>query len=232
MKILVIIPAYNEALNIERVVDNLIENHPTLDYIVVNDGSKDNTAEILRHRRYHFINLPINIGLAGAVQTGLKYAALHEYDVAVQFDGDGQHNAEHIYELSEIMEQTRADIVIGSRFKTEKKHGGLRMAGSTFIAFLIKLTTTQKITDPTSGMRMFRKNIINEFAWNMNYGPEPDTIAYLIKNGAKVSEIQVSMNERTAGESYLNFTRAIRYMLHMCISIVFIGQFRKRTGCK
>ena len=229
MKTLIIIPAYNEALNIMSVVDNLIQNHPTMDYIVVNDGSTDGTAKILRQNGYKFIDLPINIGLQGAVQTGLKYASINGYDAAVQFDGDGQHNAEYIYELCDAMVRQKSDIVIGSRFVTQKRRRGLRMKGNALLAFLIKLTTGKKMTDPTSGMRMYRKSIIDEFAWNMNYGPEPDTIAYLIKNGANVTEIQVRMNERTAGESYLNFTRSVRYMAHMCISILFIQLFRKRV---
>ena len=232
MKILVIIPAYNEALNIESVVDNIVQNYPQLDYIVVNDGSKDNTMDILKHRGYHYIDLPINIGLHGAFQTGLKYASTKGYDAAIQFDGDGQHNAEYILELSKNMEMANADVVIGSRFLNAKKSINPRMIGNTLLSFLIKLTTGRTITDPTSGMRMFRRNMIEEFAWNMNYGPEPDTIAYLIKNGAAVSEIQVAMNERIAGESYLTFARSIRYMMQMCISIIFIQQFRKREGKK
>ena len=103
------------------------------------------------------------------------------------------------------------------------------MIGSYMISWAMRLTTHKAITDPTSGMRMFNKKMIREFAVSLNYGPEPDTISYLIKNGAKISEVQVEMKERTAGKSYLNFTRSIAYMIRMGISIIFIQNFRKRN---
>ena len=230
MNILVIIPVFNEAMNIENTVSGLTRVCSDMDYVIVNDGSKDNTADIIKRNNYNCLNLPVNVGLHGALQTGFKYASVMGcYDAIVQFDGDGQHNPEFIYTMVNEMRETGADIVIASRFKEENRGGGLRMLGSFLISHLIKLTTGQKITDPTSGMRMFKKNIIDEFAWSMNYGPEPDTVAYLIKNGAKVSEIQATMNERVHGESYLNFTRSLRYMMHMCVSITFIQFFRKRA---
>lgn len=227
MKILIIIPAYNEALNIERVVDNLIENFPQYDYVVVNDGSKDATAEICRKRGYNLLDLPINLGLSGAVQAGMRYADRMGYDAAIQFDGDGQHRPEFIKNLAKEIESGNADIAIGSRFVDEKKPHSLRMIGSNWISFWIKVTTGFRVKDPTSGMRMFNKEIIKEFAYNINYGPEPDTVSYLIKTGAKVKEIQVSMDDRIAGESYLNMAKSIKYMLLMSFSIVFIQAFRK-----
>lgn len=228
MRILIIIPAYNEELNIERVVDNLIQNFPQYDYVVINDGSKDNTAQLCRKRGYNLIDLPINLGLTGAVQTGMRYAAQNGYDAAVQYDGDGQHRAEYIAKMAATMEKEKAEIVIGSRFVVEKKPHTLRMLGSNLISFIIKISTGQTITDPTSGMRLFSKNVLQEFACDMNYGPEPDTISYLIKQGVKVREIQVRMDERIAGESYLNIVRSIRYMVLMSFSILFIQGFRKR----
>lgn len=121
-----------------------------------------------------------------------------------------------------------ADIVIGSRFVTEKKPKSLRMLGSNLISFCIRLTTGTRITDPTSGMRLFNRKMMNAFAYNMNYGPEPDTISYLIRSGAKVKEVQVEMLERVAGESYLNLKRSMMYMLRMCVSILIIQRFRKK----
>ena len=228
MKCLIIIPAYNEALNIEQVVDRLIADYPQYDYVVVNDGSKDETAAICRARGYNLVDLKVNTGLAGAFQTGMKYAYALGYDCAIQFDGDGQHNPDYIADMIEKMQKENLDIVIGSRFVTEKKPLSARMIGNTLIEGCIFLTTGKRIKDPTSGMRLFNRRMIKKLAYSMNYGPEPDTIAYLINCGAKVAEHQVAMNERTAGESYLNFTRTIRYMTTICCSILILQWFRKR----
>lgn len=227
MKVLIVIPAYNEEKSIERVVDHLTEHYPQYDYVVVNDGSKDGTAEICRNRGYQFINLPVNLGLAGAFQTGMKYAYLHGYDYAIQFDADGQHRPEFIQPIVEKMDEGY-DIVIGSRFVEEKKPVSLRMLGSFLISSAIRITTGTKIKDPTSGMRMFNRKLIKEFALNINYGPEPDTVSYLIKNGAKVAEVQAHMDERLEGESYLTLTRSVKYMIRMITSILLIQNFRKR----
>ena len=226
-RLLIVIPAYNEEENIERVVDGLIRNFPQYDYIVVNDGSKDKTAAVCRARGYRLIDLPVNLGLAGAFQTGLRYAAENDYDCAMQLDADGQHRPEYIEPMLEALEQG-ADIVIGSRFLTVKKPKTLRMLGSYIISWSIRLTTGRAICDPTSGMRMFNRAMVEEFAQNLNYGPEPDTISYLIKNGATVKEVQVEMGERTAGQSYLNFWNSVQYMVKMSISILLIQWFRKR----
>ena len=226
-KLLIVIPAYNEEGSIERVVDDLIQNYPQYDYVVVNDGSRDRTAAICRSRGYRLIDLPVNLGLAGAFQTGLRYAAEHGYDCAMQLDADGQHLPRYIAPMLEELE-AGADIVIGSRFITVLKPRTLRMVGSYLISWAIRLTTGQPICDPTSGMRMFNRRLLEEFAQNLNYAPEPDTISYLIKNGAVVKEVQVEMAERTAGESYLNFARSVQYMIKMGLSILLIQWFRKR----
>ena len=226
MKTLIIIPAYNEAENIERVVDNLIENYPQYDYIIVNDGSRDDTKKICKENNYNLLDCPINLGLAGAVQTGFVYAYENGYDAALQFDGDGQHQPQFIENM--LPELKNVDIVIGSRFVTEKKPKSFRMLGSNVIQFCIWITTGKKISDPTSGMRLFNRKMIDSFAHNMNYGPEPDTVAYLMRCGATVKEVQVEMLERIAGESYLNIKRSIMYMLRMCVSILVIQKFRKK----
>lgn len=228
MKTLIIIPAYNEGENIERVVNNLIENYPQYDYVVINDGSKDNTASICKERGYNLVDLPINLGLAGAFQTGMKYAFYNDYDCAVQYDGDGQHNPEYIEGMVQKMERDNLDVVIGSRYAEEKKPFTPRMMGNTLIEFCIWTTTGKKIKDSTSGMRLYNRRMIKKLASTMNFGPEPDTIAYLIRCGAKVDEHQVRMNDRIAGESYLNLTRSIKYMFHMCSSILIVQWFRKR----
>ncbi|MCI5959215.1 MAG: glycosyltransferase family 2 protein [Lachnospiraceae bacterium] len=228
MKILIMIPAYNEELNIERVVNNLIDNFPQYDYVVINDGSKDDTAKICREKGFHLIDLPINLGLSGAVQAGMRYAWQNGYDAAIQIDGDGQHRPEYIEQLAKELEKGEAQIVIGSRFVTEKKPRSLRMLGSNVISGLIRISTGFRLNDPTSGMRLFNRDVVKEFALNINYGPEPDTISYLIKKGVKVKEVQVKMDERIAGESYLNLSKSMKYMILMSFSILFIQGFRKR----
>lgn len=226
-KLLIVIPAYNEEENIVQVVRELIRQCPQYDYVVVNDGSRDHTAALCRQNGFRLIDLPINLGLAGAFQTGLRYAAENGYDCALQFDADGQHRPEYIAPMLELLE-SGADIVIGSRFVTVKKPKSLRMMGNYLISWAIRLTTGKAVCDPTSGMRMFNRKMLEEFANNLNYGPEPDTISYLIKNGAVVRELQVQMSERTAGASYLNFARSVEYMLKMGLSILLIQWFRKR----
>lgn len=231
MKCLVIIPAYNEEENIVRVVENLKNNYPMYDYVIINDGSADSTAKICRKYGYELVDLPVNLGLAGAFQTGLKYAYRKGYDYAIQFDADGQHRPEFIAPMLDKI-QEGYDIVIASRFVTEKKPHSLRMLGSNLISAAMKLTTGHRVKDPTSGMRLFNKKMIAEFALNMNYGPEPDTISYLLKQGATIAEVQAKMDERIAGESYLNMTKSMMYMLRMLLSILFIQNFRKRREVK
>lgn len=228
LRTLIIIPAYNEAQNIVRVVDNLIQNFPQYDYVVVNDGSHDQTAQICLDHGYCLIDQPINLGLAGAFQTGMKYAMQNHYDAAIQFDGDGQHRPEFIGSMEEKIKEGY-DVVIGSRFISAEKPKTLRMFGNNLIETFIHMTTHKTITDPTSGMRMFSRRVIRILATEINYGPEPDTIAHLIRSGAKVCEVQVKMDDRIAGESYLNLSRSIRYMATICISIVFIGWFRQKV---
>ncbi len=226
-ELLIIIPAYNEQENIENVVNFIKTKYSQYDYIVVNDGSKDKTAEICRQKGYELLDLPVNLGLAGAFQAGLKYAYEKRYSYAIQFDADGQHRPEFIESMLTRMKEGY-DIVIGSRFVRERKDKSMRMFGSRMLTVIIKMTTGIRIADPTSGMRMFSESMIEEFAQNMNYGPEPDTISYLLKNGAKVSEVQVKMEERQFGESYLNLINSAKYMTNMLISILLVQNFRKR----
>lgn len=227
-ELLIVIPAYNEEENIENVVTYIRDNYAQYDYIVVNDGSKDRTAEICRSKGYELLDLPTNLGLAGAFQAGLKYAYIKGYSYAIQFDADGQHRPEFIQAMLDRMKEGY-DIVIGSRFLNYRKSRSLRMIGSKMLTVAIKMTTKVRVSDPTSGMRMFSKPMIKEFAQNLNYGPEPDTVSYLLKNGAKISEVQVKMEERQFGESYLNLTGSARYMMKMLISIFFVQNFRKRS---
>lgn len=227
-KILLIIPAYNEAENIERVVGNIIENHPDLDYVIINDGSRDDTRKIARKNGYNFLDLPINTGLAGAFRTGVKYANKYGYDYVVQFDGDGQHRPEYIIPMFNKMVETNADIVVGSRFVTEEKDHSARMLGSRLITLAIKIKTGKKINDPTSGLRMYNKRMIKRLGYDIAYTPEPDTLAYLIRCGAKVEEVQVKMDERLFGTSYLNVWNSVKYMINVLVNTVFLQWIRKK----
>lgn len=227
MKTILIIPAYNEGESIERVVRNVAENYPQYDYIVVNDGSTDNTAKVCMRNGFNFLDLPENVGLSGAFQAGMKYAYYNGYDCAAQYDGDGQHDARYIADMVSVMEQGQYDIVIGSRFVDKKKPKTLRMLGSNVISAAIKITTRRTVKDPTSGMRLYNRRMMKRHARMYEFGPEPDTLAFLMRSGAKIGEVQVEMLERTAGKSYLNFARSMRYMLRMCMSIFFIQWFRK-----
>lgn len=229
MRTLLIIPAYNEEGSLASTIESLKASSFDGDYLVINDGSKDRTAEICRENEYPFLDLPVNLGLAGAFQAGMKYAYRHHYDCAIQFDADGQHLPEYIPLLEKAVQEN--DIAIGSRFITKKKPSSMRMLGSNLIEVAIKLTTGETIKDPTSGMRAFNGRMIEQMAKGLNFGPEPDTVSYLIKRAdAKVVEVPVEMAERTAGESYLNLGNSAKYMLRMTVSILFMQVIRKRIG--
>ena len=228
MKVLIIIPAYNEAQNIEKTVKDVTEN-TNFDYIIVNDCSKDNTKEVCEKNHYNMLSLPINYGLTSGIQLGMKYAYKNDYDIAIQFDGDGQHEAKYLKNLVQEIENGNADIVIGSRFVTEKKPFTLRMLGSRIITFFIKITTGHTIKDSTSGMRAYNKKAIWEFNRNASLTPEPDTLVYMMKKGLRVKEIQVEIKDREFGESYLTPMKSAKYMINTVCSIVFIRAITRRN---
>ena len=227
MKVLIIIPAYNEALNIEKTVKD-VKNNTDYDYIIINDCSKDNTKEICEKNNFNVLSLPINYGLTSGIQVGMKYAYQNNYDIAIQFDGDGQHQAKYLKDLVEQIESEKADIVIGSRFVDKKKPKSLRMLGSNLISSCIKITTGKRIKDTTSGMRAYSKKVIEEFVKNTSLTPEPDTLVYMIKRRIEVKEVQVEMSEREFGESYLKPIKSIEYMFNMLFSILFIRSTTKK----
>lgn len=223
MKTLVIIPAYNEEESILRVVRSLEAANTGCDYVVINDCSKDSTGKILDDNNIHHIDLPVNLGLTGAVQTGYKYAFYNDYDAAIQFDGDGQHLPQYIPSLVKEIENGN-DIVIGSRFVDQKKHMSMRMLGSRIITFVIKLTTGVTINDPTSGMRIINKELIKDYAFEPNRKPEHDTLAFQMKKGYKVKEVQVEMEDRLAGTSiYTGIGSSVKYMLKVLITMIFFN---------
>ena len=194
---------------------------------MINDGSTDATRKVCVRRGYNILDLPVNVGLSGAIKSGMRYANYYGYDYVVQIDGDGQHDPKYIDMMMVSMKTTEADIIIGSRFKTEKKPFNARMIGSQIITWAIRVTTKGKyIGDVTSGMRLFNKKMIKRFGYEMHYSPEPDTLAYLLNSGVKIEEVQVEMYERRAGVSYLNFKNSIWYMMKMMFSILLFQWFR------
>lgn len=229
MKVLIIVPAYNEELNIEKTIKDIKEN-TNYDYVVINDCSKDNTKEVCEKNNFNVISLPINYGLTSGIQIGMKYALKNDYDIAIQFDGDGQHQAKYLKELVEEIEKNNYDIVIGSRFVENKKPHSMRMLGSRLITGVIKLTTGKTIKDPTSGMRAFNKKVIERFVKNPSLTPEPDTLVYLLKKKMKLKEIQVEMSEREFGESYLSPIKSMSYMINMFFSIIFIRAVTRKNN--
>ncbi len=226
LRTLVVIPAYNEELNIKNVISDIETNANEVDYVIINDGSKDKTLEVIAENDYNHIDSIINLGLFGAVQTGFKLAMIDNYDIVIQFDGDGQHSAEYIHKLIAAIEEGN-DIAIGSRFVSEKKPFTARMLGSRVISMAIFLVTGKKIKDPTSGLRAYDKKCILDYAMDMNNPPEPDTLVHMLRKKRKIKEIQVQMSEREFGESYLNLANTIKYMSRMVVSILLIQPFRK-----
>ena len=214
-EVLLIIPAYNEAGNIERVVDELIADYPQFDYVVVTDGPTDGTDRICAYRGYNAVNLPENMGLTMCFHNGMKYAADMEYKYAVQFDGDGQHRPEYIEAMKRKADEGY-DLVMGSRFIGLDNHmNAVRSLGSHIIKLVILLKTGVHVTDPTCGLRLYNRKLIKLFAKHTDLAPEPDTVARLIRGGARVAEVPVKVADREAGESYLKPLKAAKYMLRM-----------------
>lgn len=228
MKVLVVIPAYNEEKNILNVCKKLDKTKKELnfilDYIVINDGSSDSTEFVCKKNKIPMINLSQNLGIGGAVQTGYKYAFKKDYDIVIQFDGDGQHNPDFIKELVEPIKNNVADMTIGSRYigdLSEFKSSKLRQLGISLLSWILKLTTKQKIFDVTSGFRAVNKSLIRLFSDDYpNDYPEPETIVAVLKKGYKVKEIPVKMHERVYGKSSITPLKSIYYMMKVSYAMV------------
>ena len=223
MKKLVIIPAYNEEASIVNTVQDILDHAPGFDYVVINDCSKDRTLQRCRENGLNVIDLPVNLGIGGGIQTGYRYAVEHGYDVAVQFDGDGQHDASYLQAIADRLERDDLDMVIGSRFIENEgfQSTGLRRFGINFFKFLIKLLYGGTITDATSGMRMCSRRVMEEFSvdYPQDY-PEPETVARLLRKKYKVQEIPVVMRERSAGTSSINPAKSVYYMIKVSLAIL------------
>lgn len=222
-KCLIIIPAYNEAENIERVVDNIIQNYPQFDYVIVNDGSTDATKELCRKNRYQVLNLPVNMGIGGAVQTGYQYALENQYDMAVQIDGDGQHDISFLEKMIQYMQEEKAACVIGSRFVNKEgfQSSKLRRTGIQFLSILGWMLTGVRVYDITSGYRLVNHQFIKIFAWDYpsDY-PEPEAIVIAAVQGGKIVEYPVVMKERENGTSSINFKRSVYYMIKVTLAML------------
>ncbi len=235
MKKLVIIPAYNESLNLLHVIEDLREHAKGYDYIIINDASTDATKEVCETNRLHYLDLASNLGIGGAVQTGYQYALYEGYDLAVQIDGDGQHEASSLLQLEEALlsGDKPADMVIGSRFIDKKgfQSTTLRRAAIRWISFLIRLLTGVRITDPTSGFRMCNRKVIELFAKKYPWDyPEPESTTGLLARGMKVIEIPVEMKERQGGKSSIsNPFSAFFYMIKVSLGILIevLGGYKK-----
>ena len=227
MRILAVVPAFNEEECLANTIAELKATCPEVDYVVINDGSSDGTAEVIEREGLNGINLPVNTGLASAFRTGMKYALREGYDAVVQFDADGQHLPSYIPVMAQKLEEENAQIVIASRFLDGSvKPSGARGAGSRLITWLIKLTCGKTITDPTSGMRMYSRSMIELFAKGFDIAPEPDMVALVARKYGPVVEIQATMRERQGGESYLKLGNVIRYMSRTCLSILMLRFLR------
>lgn len=223
MKKLVIIPAYNEAQSIVSTVQDIEKNAPDFDYIIINDRSTDNTYNICKMNHFNVVDLPLNLGIGGAVQTGYLYAYDNGYDIAVQFDGDGQHDAKYLNEMEKYLTQNQCNMVIGSRFieKEGFQSSSARRIGIKYFSFLIKILTGKSITDPTSGFRMCDNTVIKLFAENYpkDY-PEPETTVRVLSNKFKVEEIPVIMRARQEGVSSISPKKSLYYMVKVTLAII------------
>lgn len=229
---LAIVPAFNEADSIARVVGQLREHVPDFDVLVVDDGSIDNTAEAAEAAGARVLIHPINLGIGGAVQSGYLFAADNGYEMAVQVDGDGQHPPQELPKLVARLEsEPPVDMVTGSRFLGEGdyKQSFMRRIGSKLFSGLLSLITRQKVTDPTSGFRLANHRAIELFAHDYPHDyPEVEAILMMHRHELKTAEVPVQMDEREGGRSSITPLHSGYYMLKVLLA-VFVGLFRART---
>ena len=234
-KIILVIPAYNEEENILKTYSTIIEYnkkfHTSYDVIVVNDGSTDQTESILVKNNIPHVTLIHNLGIGGAVQTGYKYAYRHGYDIAIQYDGDGQHDVSYVKQLIEPIIKKEANMTIGSRFVKGSistfKSTKARQIGIKIISAFIHFFTKKRLYDVTSGFRAIDKQLIGQFSMDypLEY-PEPISTTHILKEGKVIQEVPVAMNERLGGVSSIRNWKNIYYMINVLLSIIIIGSRR------
>lgn len=222
-KVLVIIPAYNESHNIEDTLQSLLEEEIEVDYLVINDCSKDNTLDILKKLNSRYVDLPINLGIGGGMQTGYKYAFRNGYDIAIQMDGDGQHIPAYIKDLIDPIINDEADLVVGSRFlnKVGFQSSRMRRLGINFLSGLIHICCGVKVKDVTSGFRAANRKVIELFSGNyaQDY-PEPESLVTCAVSGIRILEVPVVMKERSGGKSSITYLKSIYYMIKVSVAII------------
>ncbi|MDY4999632.1 MAG: glycosyltransferase family 2 protein [Lachnospiraceae bacterium] len=222
-KVLLIIPAYNEEESLRSLIEEIKAVCPEVDYLVVNDCSSDDTERLLEELGANYITLPCNMGIGGAVQSGYRYAAQNGYDIAIQIDGDGQHDVRFVKDMVKLIEDKQADVVIGSRFidKEGFQSSQARRIGIRILSVLIRLMCGAKVKDVTSGFRAVNRRFIELFAENYpdDY-PEPEVIVTAKLYGAVIKELPVVMRERTTGKSSINLKRSIYYMIKVSLAII------------
>lgn len=223
MKRLVIIPAYNECGSILKAVEDIQEHAPGFDYVVINDCSTDGTPDVCREYGLNYVDLSVNLGIGGAVQTGYIYACQQGYDLAVQFDGDGQHDAAYLEQMAQVLVETGSNMVIGSRFIEREgfQSSGLRRVGIRYFSMLIRLLTGVRVTDPTSGMRMVDREVMRIYAasYPKDY-PEPESVMAILRMKKKVTEIPVVMRQREEGTSSIGGVRSVYYMIKVTLAVL------------
>jgi glycosyltransferase involved in cell wall biosynthesis len=231
MRKIVIIPAFNEEKAIAGVLHDVRTHAPDFDVLVVNDGSVDETSRIAKETGIaSVVDLPKNVGIGGAVQTGFIYAVRKGYDIAVQIDGDGQHNPEEISRLVDPILKGESDVVIGSRFLSDSSFRSSlpRRLGIKLFTLTNKILLQENITDSTSGFRAYNKKALEIlFCDYPDDYPEPEAVYILIKSGLRVTEIGATMNERQGGRSSITFLKSLFYMVKVFLAI-FIRMMKKK----
>lgn len=227
--VIIIVPCYNEEQNIGNVIKQL--DNIGYDYIIINDGSNDDSIRVIKNTTCNYIDLPNNLGIGGAVQTGYKYALLHDYDIAIQVDGDGQHNVNDIVTLISVFDKENIDMAIGSRFIDDDgfKSTRARIFGIKILSLALRLFTGNKINDITSGFRCVNKSVMRIFAQEYPHEyPEPITNFLLCQRGMSITEVAVNMNERVGGKSSIGGINSIYYMLNVLLQFIVLSVFKRR----
>ena len=229
---IIVMPAHNEAGNIERVITELRQTVQGLDFVVIDDYSSDDTVDVAERMGAEVVRLPCNLGYGGAVQTGFRYAIQRGYDYAVMMDSDGQHDPRSVPALLKVVESGEADVALGSRFlgRMEYRNSWVRQLGMSIFSCLVSAATGRHFTDATSGLQALNREVL-EFFSRDNYPvdfPDADTIILLHYAGFRVKEVPVTMRERISGESMHASLKPIYYVFKMALAI-FIVLLRQRT---
>lgn len=223
LKTLIIVPAFNEEKSIGPVIQGIQRDCPNYDIVIINDGSIDATAELAEQCGVPVVSLPYNLGIGGAVQTGLIYAHRYGYDVAIQLDADGQHKSEEVEKLLSTIRESDCDMVIGSRFLENVDYDStfMRLLGNRIFSGLIKMVAGQKFEDSTTGFRAFGRRAIKFLAEHYPIDfPEPESLVILKKNGFNIKEVSVTMRDRQGGESSVTKFKAVYFMISISIAIL------------